>query len=122
MSNVSVLGPAIGDRVDESGFSWNGENRLTAADLLAAESVGDERAANEEARGFLRDAAVGWAVSRRTPAPTRPGCGGKPIVCHTPPRWEVFQGRGQSALTAGGPVRQPLRGRLNRPGWERELM
>jgi hypothetical protein len=53
-SNVSVLGPAIGYRVDESGFSWTGESRLTAADLLAAESAGDERAADEEARTFLR--------------------------------------------------------------------
>jgi putative DNA primase/helicase len=54
-SNVSVLGPAIGYRVDESGFSWTGESRLTAADLLAAESAGDERAADEEARRFLRE-------------------------------------------------------------------
>jgi hypothetical protein len=54
-SNVSVLGAAIGYRVDESGFSWTGESRLTAADLLAAESAGDERAADEEARTFLRE-------------------------------------------------------------------
>ena len=54
-SNVSILGAAIGYRVDESGFSWTGESRLTAADLLAAESVGEERAADEEARTFLRD-------------------------------------------------------------------
>jgi hypothetical protein len=54
-SNVSVLGPAIGYRVDGSGFSWKGESRRTAADLLAAESAGDERAADEEARTFLRE-------------------------------------------------------------------
>jgi hypothetical protein len=54
-SNVSVLGVAIGYRVDECGFSWTGESRLTAADLLAAESAGDERAADEEARTFLRE-------------------------------------------------------------------
>ena len=54
-SNVSVLGPAIGYRVDECGFSWTGESRLTAADLLAAESGGDDRAADEEARAFLRE-------------------------------------------------------------------
>lgn len=54
-SNVSVLGPAIGYRVDESGFFWTGESRLTTADLLAAESAGDERAADEEARKFLRE-------------------------------------------------------------------
>ena len=54
-SNVSVLGPAIGYRVDERGFSWAGESRLTAADLLAAESAGDEGAPDEEARTFLRE-------------------------------------------------------------------
>jgi hypothetical protein len=54
-SNVSVLGPAIGYRVDESGFSWTGESRLTAADLLAAETAADERAADEQARTFLRE-------------------------------------------------------------------
>lgn len=30
-------------------WSWTGESRLTAADLLAAESAGDERSADEEA-------------------------------------------------------------------------
>ncbi len=54
-SNVSVLGPPMGYRVDESGFPWTGESRLTAADLLAAESASDERAADEEARTFLRE-------------------------------------------------------------------
>jgi putative DNA primase/helicase len=54
-SNLSALGPPLGYRVGEGGFSWTGESRLTAADLLAAEVAGEERAAGEEACAFLRE-------------------------------------------------------------------
>jgi hypothetical protein len=54
-SNVSALGPAIGYRIEEGQFSWTGESRLTAADLLAPETGGEERATDEEARRFLRE-------------------------------------------------------------------
>ena len=52
-SNVSALGASLGYRVDEGGFAWTGVTHLTAADLLAAEAAGEERAADEEARRFL---------------------------------------------------------------------
>jgi putative DNA primase/helicase len=54
-SNVSALGASLGYRVDEGGFSWTGVTHLTAADLLAAETAGEERAADEEARRFLSE-------------------------------------------------------------------
>ncbi len=54
-SNLSALGPPLGYRVEEGGFSWTGESRLTAADLLAAEVAGEERAAGDEAAAFLRE-------------------------------------------------------------------
>ena len=54
-SNLSALGQPLGYRLGESGFAWTGESRLTAADLLAAETAGEERAAGEEASIFLRE-------------------------------------------------------------------
>ena len=74
-SNLSALGSPLGYRVDQGGFSWTGESRLTAADLLAAEVAGEERAAGEEACTFLREGVIaqkmGFQEGAQWLSPTR---------------------------------------------------
>jgi plasmid stability protein len=53
-SNLAALGPARGYRLEAGAFAWAGTSSLCAADLLAAESKGEDRSAEQEARDFLR--------------------------------------------------------------------
>ncbi|HVT14669.1 MAG TPA: AAA family ATPase [Thermoanaerobaculia bacterium] len=53
--NLAPLGPACGYAIENNAFAWTGVSRLTAADLLAAESRADDRGAEDAARAFLRD-------------------------------------------------------------------
>jgi hypothetical protein len=53
--NRAPSGPALGYRIQGGRFSWTGVSRLTAGDLLAGESAGDDRSAEDEAREFLQE-------------------------------------------------------------------
>jgi putative DNA primase/helicase len=54
-SNLAPLGPACGFAIDAGLFTWTGPTRLTAADLLAAETRSDDPGAGDEAAAFLRN-------------------------------------------------------------------
>jgi putative DNA primase/helicase len=72
-SNLAPHGRACAYRLENGRFRWTGTSRLSAPDLLAAESPGAERSAEEEARGFLRAVLAGddvpaqavWAAARQ---------------------------------------------------------
>jgi putative DNA primase/helicase len=55
-SNLAAPGPTCGFRLEAGAFSWTGPSRLTAADLLAAESRAEDLGAEDEACAFLREA------------------------------------------------------------------
>ncbi len=54
--NLSPEPPAVGYRLDESGFGWCEGGNWTAADLLGGDRSSEDRSALEEAKDFLREA------------------------------------------------------------------
>jgi hypothetical protein len=54
-SNLAASGPALGYRIEAGCFTWTGTSSLTAADVLAPESLPEERSAGEDAAELLRD-------------------------------------------------------------------
>jgi hypothetical protein len=65
-SNLAAPGPALAYRFDGDTFRWDGPTRLTAGDLLAAESNPDDPGAEDEARHFLRDLLASHPLPART--------------------------------------------------------
>jgi putative DNA primase/helicase len=64
-SNLAAAGAARGYRIEDGRFSWLGESRLRAGDLLAAELPSEEMSSQEEARAFLLETLAGGAVAAR---------------------------------------------------------
>jgi putative DNA primase/helicase len=55
-SNLGDKGVSLGYTIGAQGFSWTGESKLTAIDLLSPETSGTAGAAASEAKAFLLDA------------------------------------------------------------------
>jgi putative DNA primase/helicase len=62
-SNLAARGAGCGYRIEEGRFLWTGESRLTAADLLAAETPSEELSGEAEARAFLEDTLAAGPVA-----------------------------------------------------------
>lgn len=52
-TNIGPIAPTLGFEIPDGRFRWTGDSTLTASDLLSAESSGEEKSAEEEAREFL---------------------------------------------------------------------
>jgi hypothetical protein len=61
-SNLARLGQTIGYELDAGRFTWGGQSRLTAADLLAEEPTQEDVSALADAAEFLREVLAGTEI------------------------------------------------------------